>query len=89
MSNPLFDPYAVLVDKLGRPTEIFYSWLVGASSSAPTTVANLPMTNLRGGDRRFVTDCSTTTFNSTATGGGSNRVPVFYDAATTATWRVG
>ncbi len=48
------------------------------------TVATLPAGVQ--GMRAMVSDASTTTFNATVAGGGSNAVPVFYDGAA---WKIG
>jgi hypothetical protein len=48
------------------------------------TVATLPASPAVG-DRAFVTDATTATFASSVAGGGSNKVPVYYDG----TWKIG
>lgn len=48
------------------------------------TVATLPPATA--GDRSFVTDASATAFASVVAGGGSNRVPVYFDGSD---WRIG
>lgn len=50
----------------------------------PCTVAELP-TGMEDGARGFVTDANATTFASVVAGGGSNKVPVYFDGA----WRIG
>ena len=52
----------------------------------PVTVASLPTTSLAVGDRMFVTDATATTFASIVAGGGSSKVPVYYDGTN---WRIG
>jgi hypothetical protein len=52
----------------------------------PTTFAQLPTDWPKEGMRGYITDGSTTTFHATVTGGGANKVPVFYDGSN---WRVG
>jgi len=49
------------------------------------TVSELP-TGATEGARGYVTDANATTFRSVVAGGGSNRVPVFYDGTD---WRIG
>ena len=50
-------------------------------------VADLPDAVTAGvGARAFVTDAAVSTFNTTVTGGGSGKVPVFSDGAN---WKVG
>jgi hypothetical protein len=52
-----------------------------------TTVASLPSASTAGsGARAFVTDASATTFLSTVTGGGANKVPVVSDGSV---WLIG
>jgi hypothetical protein len=48
------------------------------------TVSTLPIGLL--GDRAFVTDAGSATFNAVAVGGGHNKVPVFHDGQS---WRIG
>ena len=56
-------------------------------SSNVYTVANLPDPVVAGaGTRTFVSDSSTTTFNATVAGGGTNTVPVFSNGTN---WKVG
>ena len=51
------------------------------------TVATLPSAVTSGaGTRTFVSDSSTTTFNATVAGGGTNTVPVFSNGTN---WKVG
>ena len=51
------------------------------------TIANLPDPVVAGaGVRTFVSDSSTTTFNATVAGGGTNTVPVFSNGTN---WKVG
>lgn len=57
----------------------------GSFQSRALTFATLP-TPGTAGNRAFITDCNTTTFNAVAAGGGGNKVPVFDDGAA---WRVG
>lgn len=61
----------------------------GASAigTTPVTVANLPAAGTAGsGARAFVTDATATTFASTVSGGGSNKVPVYSDGTN---WLIG
>lgn len=51
-----------------------------------TTVALLPAANLFPRRRIFVTDANSTSFGTTAAGGGSNFVPVYSDGTN---WRIG
>lgn len=53
---------------------------------ATKTVATLPTSGVFAGDRSFVTDATATTFASVVAGGGSNKVPVYYDGTD---WRIG
>ena len=53
---------------------------------ATKTVATLPTSGVFAGDRSFVTDATSTTFASVVAGGGSNKVPVYYDGTD---WRIG
>jgi hypothetical protein len=48
------------------------------------TFANLPAAPVVG-QRSFITDCTVNTFGTAAAGGGTNKVPVYYDGA----WKVG
>jgi hypothetical protein len=48
-------------------------------------VSGLPTTPVAG-QRAFVQDATATTFGSVVAGGGSNKVPVYYDGSA---WRVG
>jgi hypothetical protein len=57
----------------------------GSIQTQAMTVASLPAAG-NPGNRAFVTDATTNTFNSVLAGGGSNKVPVFDDGAA---WRVG
>lgn len=57
----------------------------GSFQSRALTFATLPAAG-SAGNRAFITDCNTTTFNAVAAGGGANKVPVFDDGAA---WRVG
>ena len=57
----------------------------GSIWTKPLTFATLPAAG-EAGRRAFITDCNTTTFNASAAGGGSSKVPVFDDGAA---WRVG
>ncbi len=50
------------------------------------TVATLPLPATVPGQRTFVSDSTTTTFNAIVTGGGSNFIPIF---STGNVWRVG
>lgn len=50
-----------------------------------STAAGLPA-NPTQGDRRMVTDATSTTFNAPVAGGGANVVPVFFDGTI---WRIG
>ena len=53
----------------------------------PCLVAALPAAATAGaGARAFVTDASATTFASTVTGGGANKVPVYSDGTN---WKIG
>jgi hypothetical protein len=52
-----------------------------------TTVAALP-TLPADGQRGFVSDATLATFGSTVVGGGTNHVPVYYDAGAAA-WKIG
>lgn len=83
-----FDPSISLVDKNGRPTELFYSWLLTVNTNIkPQTVATLPIAaTALSGIRRFVNDSTTTTFALTVTGGSTRTVPVFCDGTN---WRIG
>lgn len=55
--------------------------------TTPTTVALLPSAVTLGvGTRAFVTDATATTFASTVSGGGSNKVPVYSDGTN---WKIG
>ena len=56
----------------------------GPAISGSTTVAFLPTGAT--GARGFVTDCNNATFNNLAVGGGSLKVPVFFNGTE---WRVG
>lgn len=51
------------------------------------TFATLPASPVDG-QRSFIHNSNTATFGAVAAGGGSNRVPVFYDGAAAA-WKVG
>ena len=52
-----------------------------------TTVSGLPSASTAGeGARAFVTDATATTFASTVTGGGANKVPVYSDGTN---WKIG
>jgi hypothetical protein len=54
-------------------------------STAVYKVADLPSATTAG-QRTFVSDSNTTTFNATVVGGGSNTVPVFSNGTN---WKVG
>jgi hypothetical protein len=63
-----------------KGTDVFFT-------SASSTVAGLPVASATlFGARRMVTDANAATFNTTAAGGGSNKVPVFCDGAA---WKIG
>ena len=55
-----------------------------ASTKIVTVVASLPISPAIG-DRAFVTDANATAFGSVVMGGGTNKVPVYYDGA----WKIG
>lgn len=57
----------------------------GTIWSRPLTFATLPTAGVFG-RKAVISDCTTTTFNAVAAGGGANKVPVFDDGAA---WRVG
>lgn len=57
-----------------------------AFKSKVYTVATLPTGT--DGMRAFVSDATATTFASTATGGGTNHVPVYYDGGASS-WKIG
>ncbi len=57
-----------------------------SQSPPPTAFGALPAAAGRPGLRRFINNCSTTTFHAAADGAGSSGVPVFSDGAI---WRVG
>ena len=57
---------------------------IGALSLPPFTVATLPASPAVGA-RSFVTDATASTFGSAVVGGGTNKMPVYYDGA----WRIG
>jgi hypothetical protein len=57
-------------------------------STIAATVSTLPTTGVTPGSRFFVSDASTTTFNSIPVGGGGNFVPVFWNSNTNS-WRIG
>ena len=57
----------------------------GEVSYTNVLVSQLP-TSVGIGSKLFVTDSSTTTFNSVVVGGGTNKIPVFFDGTS---WRVG
>jgi hypothetical protein len=59
--------------------------LINCNAGFTPTFADLPATAFKG-DRAFITNCNTTTFNNAAAGGGTNNVPVFYDGSA---WKVG
>jgi hypothetical protein len=54
--------------------------------TTPTTYAQLPDPVGIAGTQAFITDGSTSTFNATVAGGGSNAVPVFSNGTN---WKVG
>ena len=57
------------------------------TNTSITTVAKLPTaSSANAGTRTFVSDSTTTTFNATVTGGGTNTVPVFSNGTN---WKVG
>lgn len=58
--------------------------LTNTLSSPAVTFATLPAAP-DVGTRAFVTDATVATFASAVVGGGSNKVPVFYDGA----WKIG
>jgi hypothetical protein len=58
--------------------------MTGPAISGATLVANLPTGPI--GARGFVTDCNNVTFNNLVVGGGSFKVPVFFDGTD---WKVG
>lgn len=72
-----FDEYARF-DTTGRFI------VLKAVRTVVATVATLP--SGAQGDRGFVTDANSTTFNALAVGGGSNAVPVFHNGSS---WRIG
>jgi hypothetical protein len=75
------------------------AWLLPATAGAKITCvgsnnptiavafADLPGSPV-GGQRNYITNCSHSTFATDADGGGTNDVPVYYNAAT-ASWKVG
>ena len=83
-------------DARKMPLSVLATWLSTAFTSvtvtsftkvAPVLTAALPSAVTAGaGARAFVTDASSTTFNTALTGGGANRVPVFSDGSA---WRIG
>ncbi len=58
--------------------------VTGIVKTTVYTVAGLPSGTE--GDRAFVTDANSTTFNATAASGGSNNMPVFYNGSV---WKIG
>ncbi len=61
------------------------TWLLGVAPYPTCLVAELPATADTGA-RGFVTDANATTFASIVAGGGSNKVPVYFDGSD---WRIG
>ncbi len=57
-----------------------------AQSQPSIAFSALPAAAGNPGLRRFINNCSTTTFNANADGAGSNHVPVFSNGAV---WKVG
>lgn len=58
--------------------------MTGALGLVTSTVAALPASPVIG-DTAFVTDANSTTFAAAAVGGGTNKVPVYFDGA----WKIG
>lgn len=65
----------------------FTNVVAATVQTTPVTYVQLPTAvNAGAGTRAFITDGSTSTFNATVAGGGSNKVPVFSDGTN---WKVG
>jgi hypothetical protein len=82
MSNRLNFTDALVLNKgTGKDTSFPYLPMI------PTTVAGLPSAATAGaGARAFVSDATATTFASTVSGSGSNKVPVYSDGTN---WKIG
>jgi hypothetical protein len=78
--NQVWREYLESVDRLIRQ-------FVNDLGTGSKTVSTLPSASQLGaGARAFVTDASATTFHSTVSGGGSNKVPVVSDGTN---WLIG
>lgn len=81
-------------DQFANILRLYFNQLNGTLNSLTTSftlsttvykVADLPSATTAG-QRTFVLDSNTTTFNATVVGGGSNTVPVFSNGTN---WKVG
>ena len=81
-------------DQFANTLRLYFNQLNGTLNSLTTSftlsttvykVADLPSATTAG-QRTFVSDSNTTTFNATVAGGGLNTVPVFSDGTN---WKVG
>ena len=81
-------------DQFANILRLYFNQLNGTLNSLTTSftlstavykVADLPSATTAG-QRTFVSDSNTTTFNATVVGGGSNTVPVFSNGTN---WKVG
>lgn len=70
--------------EIGRFTSAGIAVISGVLTLANYTVSTLP-SSPGVGSTAFVTDATATTFAAAPTGGGSNKVPVYYDGA----WKIG
>ena len=72
------DPYSELVDENRRMTWQWYSWLREVTFQRPRTFGTLPGPPLEG--QEFdITDCNTSVWGATATGGGAVHAKVRYN----------
>ena len=77
------------LDQLNNVLRLYFNQrdkIIGQlKANFPMTVAELPSA-ADVGSRAFVTDSSVSTFGSTVAGGGSTKVPVYFDGTN---WKVG
>jgi hypothetical protein len=69
----------------GRSVVTALNWTLNGAPYPACVVADLP-TSPDTGARGFVTNANATTFASVVAGGGSNKVPVYFDGTN---WRIG
>jgi len=84
MTQPL-DPFSEVLDERRRWKPDWYSWLTRLAAPPFLKVSELPPI-ADPSDRAFATDATTTVFGSVVVGGGTNRVPVYFDGTN---WSIG